>query len=324
MDELISVIVNVYNGEKFIKKCLDSVINQTYKNIEIIIVNDGSTDNTLSICESYKDNRIKIINQENMGLSLSRNVGIDNSTGEYLFFVDVDDYIELDAIEYLYKLTKENNTMIATCSTKDIHNYDFKVKPRKEIVRVISGKEMLKNILMSKDRFGTVWNKLIKKELFDNIRFEDRIINDVVVLYKLALATEKVTYSNQIKYYYLRHSNSITAKRYASRTIDFYKAAIERYNYIKNIYPEFEENEICLCWMIERLYVENTTKNEVLQFLNSNNAAKLYKEKFKFKYLFSSLKFREKVKLFLFKISPKFCCFVVDKYIKTKKSIKNI
>lgn len=324
MDELISVIINVYNGEKFIKKCLDSVINQTYKNLEIIIVNDGSTDNTLSICESYKDNRIKIINQENMGLSLSRNVGIDNATGEYLFFVDVDDYIELDAIEYLYKLTKENNTMIATCSTKDIHNYDFKVKPRKEIVSVISGKEMLKNILMSKDRFGTVWNKLIKKELFNNIRFEDRIINDVVVLYKLALATEKVTYSNQIKYYYLRHSNSITAKRYASRTIDFYKAAIERYNYIKNIYPEFEENEICLCWMIERLYVENTTKNEVLQFLNSNNAAKLYKEKFKYKYLFSSLKFREKVKLFLFKISPKFCCFVVDKYIKTKKSIKNI
>lgn len=324
MDELISVIINVYNGEKFIKKCLDSVINQTYKNIEIIIVNDGSTDNTLSICESYKDNRIKIINQENMGLSLSRNVGIDNATGEYLFFVDVDDYIELDAIEYLYKLTKENNTMIATCSTMDIRSYNFEVKPRKEIVRVISGKEMLKNILMSKDRFGTVWNKLIKKELFDNIRFEDRIINDVVVLYKLALATEKVTYSNQIKYYYLRHSNSITAKRYASRTIDFYKAAIERYNYIKNIYPEFEENEICLCWMIERLYVENTNKNEVLQFLNSNNAAKLYKEKFKYKYLFSSLKFREKVKLFLFKISPKFCCFVVDKYIKTKKSIKNI
>ena len=79
MKELITVIINVYNGEKFLKKCIDSVINQTYKNLEIIIVNDGSTDNTLNICKEYKDDRIKIINQENMGLSLARNVGIDNS-----------------------------------------------------------------------------------------------------------------------------------------------------------------------------------------------------------------------------------------------------
>lgn len=77
--ELISVIINVYNGEKFIVKCLDSVVNQTYKNLEILIINDGSTDNTVSICESYKDNRIKIINQKNMWISLSRNVGIENA-----------------------------------------------------------------------------------------------------------------------------------------------------------------------------------------------------------------------------------------------------
>ena len=93
MNKLISIIINVYNGEKYIKKCLDSVINQTYKNLEILIINDGSTDKTLEICKKYKDERIKIITTENQGLSFSRNVGIDNAGGEYLYFVDADDFI---------------------------------------------------------------------------------------------------------------------------------------------------------------------------------------------------------------------------------------
>ena len=112
MNDLISVIVNVYNGEKFIKKCLDSIVNQTYKNLEIIIVNDGSTDSTLSICNSYSDDRIKIITTPNQGLGLSRNTGIENANGEYLYFVDADDFIEPDAVEYLYKLIKTYNKPI--------------------------------------------------------------------------------------------------------------------------------------------------------------------------------------------------------------------
>ena len=115
MEELITIIINVYNGENFIKKCLESVINQTYKNLEILIINDGSTDNTLRICESYEDERIRIINQENMGLSLARNVGIDEAKGEYLYFIDCDDFVEYDVIEYLYNLCKKYNTLMATC-----------------------------------------------------------------------------------------------------------------------------------------------------------------------------------------------------------------
>ena len=86
MNELITVIINVYNGEKYIKSCLESIINQTYKNIEILIINDGSTDNTLNICKSYKDSRIRIINQKNMGLALARNVGIDNAMRKVFVF----------------------------------------------------------------------------------------------------------------------------------------------------------------------------------------------------------------------------------------------
>ena len=115
MKDLISVVVNVFNGEKYIKKCLDSIINQTYKNIEILIVNDGSTDKTLEVCKSIKDKRIRIIDQKNIGISLSRNVGMDNSKGDYIFFVDSDDFIEKDTIEYLYNLCKKEDVPFSIC-----------------------------------------------------------------------------------------------------------------------------------------------------------------------------------------------------------------
>ena len=187
MNELISVIINVFNGEKYIKKCLDSVINQTYKNLEILIINDGSTDNTLNICESYKDERIKIISQENIGISRSRNVGIDNSNGNYLYFVDVDDFISPDTIEYLYNLIQKYDVPIATCNSIDIYDYNIAIKNEKENTYIISAKEMLKRILFVSDRSGNIWNKLMKKELINSLRFENRIISDVAVVYKIIL-----------------------------------------------------------------------------------------------------------------------------------------
>ena len=121
MNDLISVILNVYNGEKYINKCIDSVINQTYKNIEILVINDGSTDNTVNIVKKYKDKRIKLINnKKNLGLALSRNVGIDNAKGRYLYFVDIDDFILEDTIEYLYKLIKKYNVLLATCECNEV------------------------------------------------------------------------------------------------------------------------------------------------------------------------------------------------------------
>ena len=203
MKELITVIINVYNGEKYIKKCLDSIINQTYKNLEILIINDGSTDNTLNICKTYKDKRIKIITTKNQGLSLSRNTGIDNAKGEYLYFTDADDYIELDTIEYLYNLCQKYNSDFSTCNSLTIFDYNFKIKKHKEKIEILDSREMLKKVLLTMN--GTTWNKLIKKNIYNDIRFENRIINDVVVTYKLVLKANRIVYSNQIKYYYLKH-----------------------------------------------------------------------------------------------------------------------
>ena len=194
MEKLISVIINVYNREKFIGKCIESVINQTYKNLEILIINDGSTDNTLKICESYKDERIRIITTENLGLSLSRNVGIDNAKGEYLYFIDSDDFVENDVIEYLYNLCKKYNAKFSTCIPLTVFDYNFTVNNKNERIDVLTSYEMLKKVLILEDMSGTTWNKLLKKDLFSNIRFEDRIINDVVVTYKLVIEAEKIIY----------------------------------------------------------------------------------------------------------------------------------
>lgn len=317
MEELISVIINVYNGEKFIKKCLDSVVNQTYKNLEILIINDGSTDNTLKICESYKDKRIKIINQNNKGLALSRNVGIKHSKGEYLYFVDSDDFIESDTIEYLYNLCKKNNTLISTSNVITIYDYDFIEKKCEEKISIISTKEMLKRILLRKSGAVETWNKLIKKKLFIDNLFEDRIINDMALTHKLIMKTDKIACSNVTKYYYLRHGENITSKEPSlERMMDEYNVSLERYSYIKNVYPDFVENDFALLQIIVKFYLKD--KKELKEFLNNNEAIKLFKKVFSFKILKCDVNFREKIKIILFRINPTLNKKIIDIYLKIK------
>ena len=315
MNELITVIINVYNGEKYIKKCLDCVINQTYQNIEILIVNDGSNDNTLNIIKEYKDKRIRIINQKNKGLSLSRNVGIDNAKGKYLFFIDVDDYMDIDTIEYLYNLLKKYNTEISTCETRIIYNNEIK-NNKEEKISVESNIDMVKRVLLSNNRHGAIWNKLIKKELFNNNKFEDRIINDIVVVYKLFLSTDKIAYSNQEKYYYVKSNDSITSKRNPDRAIDEYKVALERYDYIEKLYPNMIENKIGVLSAIVDVYNHNNKKTD--EFLKEQNAKKVFKKYYSSKVLKTKISKKEKAKIFLYRTNPKIERFF-QKHFKRKK-----
>ena len=229
MKDLISVVVNVFNGEKYIKKCLDSIINQTYNNIEILIVNDGSTDKTLEVCKSIKDRRIRIIDQKNIGISLSRNVGMDNSKGDYIFFVDSDDFIEKDTIEYLYNLCKKEDVPLSICQSIEIHDYDFKFNQPEEKVDLIPGIEIVKKILLNLERNGNIWGKMMRRDIATKYRFEDRKISDVVVIYKMVMDIDKVAYSNQIKYYYLKHKDSIVGSHTTKWSMDYYKGMLERY-----------------------------------------------------------------------------------------------
>ena len=311
---MITVIINVYNGEKYIKKCIDSIINQTYKDLEILIINDGSTDNTLNICNSYNDSRIRIISEKNKGLSLSRNTGIDNAKGEYLYFVDSDDYIEKDTIEYLYDLCIKYNSKISCCRELDIHNYDFNFKNEKEKIDILSSKDYLIKILFNENRSGTIWNKLIKKDVFDNLRFEDRIINDVALVYKLPLKVDKIVYSNQIKYYYLIRSDSIMGKHSHLRAIDQYDASIDRYNNIDKVYPNMIENKIGMLLSIVILFNHNTPETD--DYINKKECKKLFNKLFRLRMLKYKFKFKDKVKLLLFRINPKLCRIGTNAYHK--------
>lgn len=322
MSDLITIIINVYNGEKYLKKCLDSIINQTYKNLEILIINDGSTDRTLEICKSYKDERIKIITTKNQGLSLSRNTGIDNAKGKYLYFIDADDFIELDTIEFLFNLNQKYNCTISTCKAMDIYDYNFKKEKRTEKVDIVTSKDFLKDVLLCKNKAVCTWNKLMKKELFDNLRFEDRIINDMAFTYKLIMKTDKIVCSNQIKYYYLKHSESICGKKASvERLIDIYDVDVERYNYVKKVYPNLIENKTSLLQTIIKSYLKNEEKLET--YLNKQEAIKLYKQVFSLDILKCNIGIREKIKIILFRINPKLNRFIINIYLKIRKRNKN-
>lgn len=214
--KLISVIVPIYNVEKYLRKCIDSIINQTYKNLEIILIDDGSTDNSSSICDEYKkkDNRIVVIHKTNGGLSSARNKGLDISNGELISFVDSDDYIESNMLECLKANMDKYSSDISVCDFYYVKNGN-KRKSKTEFKKkeyVSSDKDKFNNI---QNEYGPitvyVWNKLFKKEVFNNIRFpEGKIYEDSFVICELLDYSKKVSYILKPLYYYVYRKDSIT------------------------------------------------------------------------------------------------------------------
>ena len=240
MEELISVIVPIYNVEKYLNKCIESIINQSYSNLEIILVDDGSKDNASIMCDSYllKDNRIKVIHKENGGLSDARNVGIEKAKGKYIIFIDSDDWIDEKMIEILYDIIKKNNSDISICDY--FLAYNEEIQTQKENIKVInlSNIEALKKIY-DKDLdvcMIVAWNKLYKIDLFkDNIRYPyGKIHEDEFTTYKLLYKAEKISYTNRKMYYYRQREKSIMSKSFNKKRLDVLEALEERAYYMKN------------------------------------------------------------------------------------------
>lgn len=216
-DPLISVIIPVYNAGKYFNHCIESIVNQTYKNLEIIIVDDGSTDETPKSCEEWakKDKRIKVIHKENGGASSARNVGIDNAVGEYIGFVDADDYIDLDMYEAMISQIIEHNADAARCgiiresddgTTENwgTGNYD---------VRVLEGKQVLADV---GEAVGIVpvhvGNKLFKTKCIGDIRFDTsyKFAEDTLFNFMVAKNIKKMVYNDVNRYHYMFNESSIT------------------------------------------------------------------------------------------------------------------
>lgn len=234
---MISVVIPIYNVEKYLKKCIESVINQTYKNLEIILVNDGSTDNSKNIIDEYSliDNRIKVINKKNGGLSDARNVGIEIAKGDYITFLDSDDWIELNMYEKLHEYIKQENADIVQCSYQEVYNEEVDNQNIKEEIKIILGKESLYN-LYGENHVKTVvvWNKLYKIQLFDNIRFpKGKIHEDESTTYKLLYQANKIVDCNLPLVYYRQRQGSIINSKFNIKKLDKLEAFHERLEFYR-------------------------------------------------------------------------------------------
>ncbi len=232
----VSIIVPVYNSEKFLNKCLDSLINQTLEDIEIICVNDGSTDNSLKILQEYaaKDKRIQIIDKQNEGLSATRNQGIDRATGEYIGFVDSDDRVDLNFFEKLYLSAQKYDADIAVGEIIRLNKFNKKIHLKLEKETVTDDFET-KLILCDVPDKSYVWNKIYKTEELKkhNLKFlYGRIYEDVVYTPQVLYCLNKLVTVPGTHYYYWRNPNSLVTSRAQKANEDSVWARNEAKNFL--------------------------------------------------------------------------------------------
>lgn len=244
MEELISVIVPIYNVEKYIRKCVDSILKQTYKNIEVILVDDGSNDECGKIIDEYKkmNGRIRVIHKENGGLSDARNCGMKYSTGKFLLFIDSDDWIDSEMVKKLYDNIKKYNADISICEfiEEDEEGKELSKKKYDEKILLFSSKEAIKDLIIQKNITNHAWNKLYKKEVFDNTEYpKGQLMEDVSTTYKLIENSKQIVYQNIALYHYIQRNKSILGNITPKRINDQEKAFFERNKYLEKKYPEY-------------------------------------------------------------------------------------
>ena len=237
MDQLISVIIPVYNVDQYLSSCMECICRQTYKNIEIILIDDGSTDKSGWICDEWgkEDSRIIVIHKKNGGLSDTRNYGLDIASGQYIMFVDSDDLIAMDLIEHLYQTLIKHKAQVSICDL--VHCYPD--KPFEYISETNSTtyntEDALCEVMYQTSFLYTMCAKLYKKELFDQVRFPvDSLFEDVAVMYKIFIQADVITYSNAKLYGYLHRKNSITTKKFSKHDCDIIQICQEQLDFAKN------------------------------------------------------------------------------------------
>lgn len=312
----ISIIVPVYNVELYLEKCIDSILNQIFKDFELILVDDGSTDSSGKICDEYalKDRRVKVIHKKNGGQSSARNTGIDIAQGNYIGFVDSDDWIEPDMYEVLYKNCKNNNCDIGVIGI----NFVYKDKRRQSLqypLQKWNKKEAMLKLIEHK-YFGNYFcSKLFSKKLFKEIKFKEEIIyEDIDLMYKIINKAEYVIAEGVFKYNYLQREGSTVRNK--DINYDEFYVKKERIEFLKKYYPNTLN------------YAEKDLFFTALKSLeNSRNTEKSFEDVIKvlkkyYKYMFSmDLNYKTKILLTLLKINKNlyiFCSYLINKRRKYK------
>lgn len=272
---MVSIIVPIYQAENFIDKCISSIISQSYTNLEIILVDDGSTDNSLSICKSYadQDNRIILMHTDNCGGAHARNVGLKHAKGDYIAFVDADDYLEQGFIKVLLHYIEKYNADIAECG------YYYVEKGEKSAIGV-QGAEVLEfdTLHAMKEHVADrmckqiVWNKLYKRDLIRDIPFvEGKIIDDEFWTYRVIGKSKKIIHICQPLYNYVQHESSVMHKKYNLKRLEALEAQQLRLKYIQNNYTELKDYAEYMLYFACMYHMQMC-----LKYLDSNSCNKAF------------------------------------------------
>ena len=247
-DLLISIIVPIYNVEQYLKRCIDSVLNQTYKNIEVLLIDDGSKDNCPAICDDYalQDERIRVVHKENGGLSTARNAGIDIAKGDFLLFVDSDDYIAADTCECIAKYAADDVDIVAFRFTR-VYD-DEKQNPaytETDGCKKVSGRELFRNYIDRADFTHMVCDKAFRRSLFADYRFiQRRLAEDLAICYQLVGKACAAVAVDRVLYFYYTRGNSIMGSASLKLFLDTYQGEVEAYEYGCANFPEYRrEND---------------------------------------------------------------------------------
>ena len=309
--ELVSVIVPVYNVEQYLEKCIDSIINQTYKNLEIILIDDGSTDSSGKICDRYaaRDKRIKVIHQENGGLAVVRNIGVSAASGEYIMFVDSDDYIDTEIVQFLYEQSKKYCADISICGFKyaDKNGKVWDGEPVTIDEGIVSKRDFWEHFYSDTRIFYvTLWAKLFRRSVWKNISLPaGKLHEDEFAVYHLIENADAIAVSKKPMYYYVQSDSSIIRTKFTVKNLDAAEAMLLRCGFFTGK-KEFDLAEKSLT-----MAMYNITRGlELLKEPSGSDKERIHvlQKDFRMRYrklLFKNINLLSKIKCGIFAISGK-------------------
>lgn len=315
-EPLISIIVPVYNIEQYLNRCVNSIVGQSYWNLEIILVDDGSTDHCPDLCDAWaeQDNRIKVIHKTNGGLSDARNKGMEIASGEFIGFVDSDDWIDSQMYEKLLTAIKRDESDIAACSVQMVwKDGSLSRMLTKQINCVINKQEAQAELLIERKLKQPVWYKLYRQSIIRCIPFEvGKCHEDVYWSYQAIGNADKISIIDSIGYYYWQHEDSIMGAGYSLKRLDVMEAYCNRYKYIKQLFPALEKQALCAIWkesiyngQMAFRYLQSDERKKVFEYLS-----KVLKN-YRLRYAdYSDMKISHKVWISMARVSLRSVCII--------------
>ena len=259
---LISVVLPIYNVDKYLGRCVKSVQTQTYQNIEILLIDDGSTDHCSSMCDKYaeEDKRVHVFHKENGGLSDARNFGIEHARGEFITFIDSDDYVDADYVAYLYKMLKKYDTNMSICQHKVCYDNGSKKDYGKYGDVVLGNKECIQRMMYHDVIDTSAWAKLYRMDLFQNVRYpKGKLFEDIATTYALMLQCDQIAVGLESKYNYILRSDSIVYGSFNEKKLDLLEMTDQMAENVLQVYPDLKD-----AVLRRRVYARFSTLNQML------------------------------------------------------------